>query len=132
MKNKITIPIHSVIDVITNSSFELFIVEAEKGLEAVKKIVDHAMIDFPSEYTWAEGSKPNVYIGDPSYYMDNNFNHYNDEDLIKWLEMKGYKIEAPEKTKEPEAIIIEWERGYLSEGFIRFISETFNTEVISH
>lgn len=132
MKNKIVIPIHSFIDVITNSSSELFVIEAEKGLEAVQKIVEHALIDYPSDHSWAEGSKPSVYLGDPSYYMDNNFTFYEDAELIKWLEMKGYKVEAPEVIKEPEAIIISWERGYVSEEFINYISETFNVEVISH
>ena len=132
MKQKIKIPIHSFIDVITNSSSELFVIEAEKGLEAVQKIVEHALIDYPADNTWSLGHKPSVYLGNPTWYMDFNFNLHDDEELIKWLEMKGYKVEAPEKVQEPEAIIIEWERGYVSQGFINYISETFNTEVISH
>jgi len=132
MKNKVIIPIHSFIDVITNSSSELFVIGAEKGLEEVQKIVEHALIDFPAEEYWAQGHKPSVYLGDPSWYMDINFNLYEDAAIIKWLEMKGYKVEAPEKIKEPEAIIIEWERGYVSNDFIKYISELFETEVISH
>lgn len=132
MKDKVVIQIHSMLDVITNSSSELFIVESEKGLEEVQKIVEHALIDFPADYTWAVGHKPSVYLGDPSWYMDTNFNLYDDGELVKWLEMKGYKVEAPEKVKQPEAIIIEWERGFVSQGFIDYIAELFNTDVISH
>jgi len=129
-KMKIIIPIHSILDVITNSSSELFVIDTMQSVEAIQNIIDAAIIDFPAEHEWALGKKPNVYEGDPSYYDDNNFNMYDDEDLIAHLQRKGYKIEKPEVVTEPRAIIIEWERGYLSRDFIDFIAKMFNTKVI--
>ena len=131
MKQKIQIPIHSILDVITNSSSELFVIDTTQSAEAIKNIVDVALIDFPADNEWAFGRKPNVYEGDPSYYDNNNFNHYDDKDLISHLQRKGYKIENPEKVTDPRAIIIEWERGDVSREFIRFIENMFNVEVIS-
>ena len=129
---KIIIPIHSILDVITNSSSELFVIDTTQSAEAIQNIVDVALIDFPAESEWAFGHKPNVYEGDPSYYENHNFNSYDDDELIDHLQRKGYKIEKPEVVTEPRAIIIEWERGYVSREFIKFIEEMFNVEVISH
>ncbi len=49
--------------------------------------------------------------------------------MIKWLEQRGYKIIAPEKETEPEAIIVSWDMGAMNSEFIKFIEETFDTEV---
>ena len=51
--------------------------------------------------------------------------------MITCLKNRGYKIEAPKEPQEPKAIIISWERGYMSREFINFIKETFNVELIS-
>ena len=63
-KSKFIIPIHSFVDVITNSSTELFIIDKEKGLEMVKEIVEEGLKKYPSEYN----KVPSVHIDNPEYY----------------------------------------------------------------
>jgi len=133
MKSRIVIPIHSILDVITNSSTELFIIDGAKGVETVKEAVLVALIKHPAVYDGYGG--PNVYVGDPTYYDYGGFyslKQFGDDDIIKYMEMRGYKITKPEEVTEPEAIIVEWERGTMSQGFIDEISTLFETELTDH
>lgn len=127
MKTQIRIAVHSVIDVITNSSTELFIIDKEKGhnLEYVQEIVNDTLKKFPPLY---EGCLPYVTLENPEYY-DGNCVMMNTEDAIKHLESRGYKIEPPEVVHEPEAITISWERGYMRKEFIDYISKLFDAEL---
>jgi len=126
-KNKFIISIHSFIDIITNSSTELFVVDEEKTLELVRNVVNQALIDFPSSYGIDCCS---VNLEDATYYLDYVID--NSEDAITYLKDRGYKIEAPEKEKEPQSIVISWERGTMSNEFITFIGDTFGTELIDY
>lgn len=121
---KFIIKIQSLIDVITNSSSELFIIDKNKGLDFVEEIVNQAIKKYPSKF----GDRPNVTIENPEYY-DGSYGCFNVEDAIDKLNKRGYKIIAPESPVEPEAIIISWERGYMSEEFINYISEIFNVKL---
>jgi hypothetical protein len=125
MKNKILIPIHSIVDVITNSSTELFIIDKEKGLETVQEIVNQAVAMFPSKY----GCIPSVHLDNPEYY-DGSYGCFDLDEAIKKLESRGYTVIAPEgDVQDPEVIVISWERGNMPREFCNFISETFNVQL---
>lgn len=133
-KNKFIIPIHSFVDVITNSSTELFIIEKEKGLEMVKEIVEIGLKKFPPENL--RNSDLSVIIDNPDHYNE-GFSYSFDgadiddiEGIIISLKRRGYKIEAPKKYQEPEVIIISWERGDMKNGFIEFIKQSFGVKLI--
>lgn len=133
-KNKFIIPIHSFVDVITNSSTELFIIEKEKGLEMVKEIVEIGLKKFPPENL--RNSDLSVIIDNPDHYNE-GFSYSFDgadiddiEGIIISLKRRGYKIEAPKKYQEPEVIIIAWERGDMKKGFIEFIEQSFGVKLI--
>ena len=130
MKNKIIIPIHSILDVITNSSSELFIIDENKGIETVQVAVDELIDKYGMQYE--DYGRPSVYECNPSYYDDYNFSHFDDSEIITHLERKGYKVERPEQVKEPNAIIVEWERGSVCQRFISEMETLFETTVISH
>lgn len=125
MKEGFKIQLHSSIDVITNSSSELFIIDIEKGLDTVKKIVKEAFEKFGGY-----GYMPDVHIENPDYYGDYTYQPDQIEEMIKWLTQRGYKITPPEKEVEPQAIVVSWDMGAMKQDFIKFIEETFNTEVI--
>jgi len=122
---KIIIKIHSLVDVITNSSTELFIIDKNKGLEFVKEIVNSIYDKYPIEH-----HRPSVMLENPEWY-EGNYN-IETEEAIKFLENRGYKIEAPEVQQEPEAIIVSWDRGYMSREFIKEISTIFDVDVITN
>lgn len=130
MKTKAIILVHSFVDVITNSSTELFIIDKEKGLETVKETVSEALKKYPMEYP--SYGTPDVRLDNPTFYNDMYYNEGEAELFIKFLELKGYKVIPPEKEIEPEAIVISWERGSCSQGFINFIEKTFNAEIIDY
>ena len=122
----IKIPIHSIVDVITNSSTELFIIDKEKGVEMVQSVIDEAIKKFPAEYG---NYTPTASLEHADHYQDNWF---NEEEVITFLKRKGYKVEAPENPQEPQVIVISWKRGDMSHDFIKFIEEAFDTEVIDY
>ena len=126
MKNKLIIPIHSFVDIITNSSTELFIIDKDKGLDMVKEIVSDAIKKHPPYY---DCGNPQVYIENPSYYSNYYYHEHDIERAIKQLTLRGYKIIAHEEEKKPEAIIISWERGEMSREFIEYISQVFDVEL---
>jgi len=133
-KDKFIIPIHSFVDVITNSSTELFIIDKEKGLDMVKKIVEEGLKKFPGAYG-TNNNKLHVYLDNPEYYDDSVLDGMCSDDLEKIifeLKKRGYKIKAPKIPQEPKAIIISWERGYMSGEFISFIETTFNVKLINN
>jgi hypothetical protein len=113
MKEKIKIKIHSFIDVITNSSAELFVINKSFGLEFVNEAIKK---EFPDSHLFG-------YLDNPEWdtYIDT-------EDAINHLLARGYSIVRPKEEIDPEAIIISCERGEMSDEFKKFIIETFNGE----
>jgi GH35 family endo-1,4-beta-xylanase len=117
MKEFFKINLHSVIDVITNSSTELFIVDKKYGLEFVTNIIKEKFSDF-QEYGIA------IYLDNPTW----GWEFFETEEVIKQLEARGYKIITPEVEMKPQAIMISAEQGCMSKEFKDFIKETFNAE----
>ena len=121
MKEIFKINLHSVIDVITNSSTELFIVDKSYGLEFVTKLVKEKEAEFPAKYDYYN---VDIYLDNPEW----GWNYFDTEEAIKILEAKGYKIVAPDVEVVPQSIIISCEQGYISEELKQYIIETFNAE----
>ena len=97
MKDKIIIPIHSILDLITNSSTELFIIDEDKGVEIVRQVVNELYNKYGNElynkYGEYEGyGGPEVCLENPTYYVDTDFSYIEDEDMVKWLDEKTRTI----------------------------------------
>ena len=117
MKEKIIIRIHSAIDLITNSSTEIFIID--KSNNVTVDIINAAIKEkFPD-------CDFKAYVTSPEWFYEYD---YNIDEYIRKLRLLGYKIEAPKNIVEPEEIHISCERGEMSSEFIKFIRETFNGE----
>lgn len=43
MMDKILIEVHSIVDIITNSSTEMFVIDTNKSIETIKEILEHAI-----------------------------------------------------------------------------------------
>ena len=125
MKNKsiFIIKTHSYLDIITNSSTELFVLYTDKSLEMVREIIVEKEKEFPCEY----GEHFYINYDNPYYYGECPVDDV--EEAVKYLRLIGYKIEAPEVEKEPRAIIISCERGCMNRNMVEFIEETFNTKL---
>lgn len=126
-KEIMIISIHSFVDVITNSSTELFVCDTDKTVEMVRVMVDGIQTRYPNEY----GHWLSVTEMDPDDYMISEiFDVYgnNDEDMVKYLRAKGYKIEEPDKDHKPVSkyIQIAAERGGMDPRVKKFIEENFN------
>ncbi len=125
-KNKdiFIINIHSFIDVITNSSTELFVCDTEKTIMEVTNLIRLKEKEWPSEYDY----KVNISQEDATEY-DDEFNSYQIPEIIEYLEKAGYKIEAPAVPKQ--CITVSVERGTMDDRLSNWIQKTFNTELIS-
>jgi hypothetical protein len=77
--DKIVIPIHSMVDVITNSSTELFVLDTEKSVEVVREILEEA-IDLHNKATGENLVFDNVfedpYLGSPALALTGWKEHY--------------------------------------------------------
>ena len=121
MKEIFKISLHSAIDVITNSSTELFIVDKKFGLDFVTKLVKEKEAEFPAVH---DHYKVSIFLDNPEW----GWNFFDVEEAIKILEAKGYKIVAPDVEVVPQAIMISCEQGYISDKLRQYIIETFNAE----
>lgn len=122
MKEKITIKIHSFIDLITNSSTEMFVIDNSKGIEFVKDIIE---AKFPKLF-----KEIHIYEGEDEYMWE--FNEYDKERSIRYLKKMGYTLIEPPQDFIPLSIHISAERGTMSEEFIKFIEKEFNGEYSSN
>ncbi len=127
---KYIINVHSMVDIITNSSTEIFVLDTEKGLQMVKDMVMEMERKYPNEY----GHRINVDLAD-DWELRDIFGYHWDKDeqenMIKFLISKGYTITPPENEIEQSRYIsISFERGGLHPKLDEFIRETFN--VVSH
>jgi hypothetical protein len=121
MKEIFKINLHSIVDVITNSSTELFIVDKSYGLEFVEQLVREKEKEFPADYDY----KVSIFLDNPEW---DHIRYIDTEDAIKHLKSRGYIVTAPTVETEPEAIMISCERGCISDELRKFIIETFNAE----
>jgi malate/lactate dehydrogenase len=117
MKETIKIKIHSFIDLITNSSTELFIIDRSYGVDIINEAIQ---AKFP-------GIGLSAYLTEPQWF------YYESEDelerSIERLRERGYQIIEPkEKLLKPKEIHISCERGEMTEEFKQYITEVFNGE----
>ena len=115
---KILINVHSFVDVITNSSTELFICDTEKSVEVVQSLINEIQKKYPNEY----GHNLSVSLADDSE-LANAFG-YDEKESVDNLRARGYKVEEPEK--KPTYISISAERGGMDPQVMEFINTTFN------
>jgi hypothetical protein len=118
------INIHSFVDVITNSSTELFVANTEKSLEQVREIVYEMEKKWPDDH----GHRFNVAMENPDYHYFDESAYVDTADAITHLTNRGYKVIKPKVEKEPEALIISIERGGIHPEMKKFIIETFNAK----
>lgn len=124
MKEIFKIYLHSIIDVITNSSSELFVVDKSYGLEFVEKVIKEKEKEFPAKLPY---HKVSIFL-DSSERRDC---YFDTDDAIKYLKNRGYKIIAPEvEIEPPQVIMISCEQGYISDELRKFIIETFNAKYL--
>lgn len=121
---RLIIRIHSFVDVITNSSTELFVCNTDKSVDMVKSLIDEMQAKFPNEYGhMLHVDISNKYELQEAFgYMDEN----DEEKAISFLKHKGYEITDPDPSKSKTYISISAERGGMDERVADFIRDTFN------
>lgn len=127
---KIYINIHSFIDVITNSSTEIFMLDSKKAADVIREIIKEKEIEFPPEsYGSCGSSNGHAYVETAEdWEISDMFGYIDEEEAVKFLKAKGYKVTKTKKATN--YICIKAERGYMNPGLKEFINETFN--VVSH
>lgn len=126
---KFIINTHSFIDVITNSSSEIFICDTTKSLDDITALVKNKEKKWPNKY----GEHVNIYLDDASSYYDYdcNFNEYQISEMIEFLEKYGFKIIPPkEELKSNPVIVIACETGLINPQLKEWIIKTFNSKLI--
>ncbi len=123
MDDKIIISVHSFVDVITNSSTELFVCKTDKALKLVRELVYTLEEKYPNEY----GHKLNIDYAEKNdlYYVNEKYGYNDVEDAIKLLQTIGYTIKKPKKENK-KLISISAERGGMHPEVLNFIKKTFN------
>jgi hypothetical protein len=119
---KFIFAIHSMVDVITNSSTELFIIDSEQELALIEAIIREKEKEFPTEY----GNR--VYVSKTDEWeIKDMFNYPDEDEAVKYLKALGYTIEKPAEPKlAMRYISISCEQGCMHPGLKKFIRETFN------
>ena len=125
MTEKIYIPIHSFVDVITNSSTEIFMLDTEKSIAVVEEMIKEVEKEYPPEYNNCGYSTGRASVEEAEVWdIKEAFGYYDEEEVVKFLRAMGYTVE---KTGERQRFIcIKAERGYMNEGLKEFINNTFN------
>lgn len=109
------------VDLITNSSTELFVLDTEKAVEVVRGIIKEKEKEFPNHYAHT------IFVDlCEEWDLEEAFGYYDESDAVKFLESKGYKIEKPNKSVDIKYIKIYFERGGMDDRLNDFIRETFN------
>lgn len=107
-KEIIRIKFHSIVDLITNSSTEIFVISSAYTL----KVIEEAVKKFDQKYV-------NIYLEE--------LDDYELKENIEYLEKRGFKV-IPPKDGSAQEIHISAERGTMSNEFKEFITKTFNGE----
>jgi len=112
---------HSFVDLITNSSTELFIVNTDKEMKVVEELLNEVQSKYPNDYGYR------IYVNKVEEDdLMNIFDYYYEKDkCIEYLTMLGYKIISPDDNTN-NYIKLSIERGYLNDNTKKFIEETFN------
>lgn len=87
MKQLITIKTHSFIDIITNSSSELYVCDKNSSIEAIKELLDKLCFRYRTSYE---------YVFAPLYIIDeSNIDSFIKEYIIGWgVQLPGYDMEV--------------------------------------
>jgi len=94
MKKIIVINPHSFVDVITNSSTELFVCPEQKSIESVKEIISEVM----PKLSWYEVREPT----ERELFIANNINSFIKEKWNEWYDYYNYFL--------PKSLIKQWEK----------------------
>ena len=117
---KIIFAVHSVVDVITNSSTEIFIIDAEQEVAIVEAIIKEKEKEFPTEYNY----RVSVSQTD-EWEIKDMFGYIDEDEAVKYLKAIGYKVEKSENPQPIRYITISCERGCMNSGLKSFIRNTF-------
>lgn len=123
-KDTIIISVHSFVDVITNSSTELFVCDTDKSVETVRAMVDEMQGKYPNEY--GHTLHTDAMSTDDWRIQEFSGIYADEEDIVKHLEMKGYTVTKPTEKPVSKYIEISAERGGLDPRVKEFIESTFN------
>lgn len=120
----IILKIHSTVDLITNSSTEMYTLDEQRDLAIVEEIIREKEREYPSDY----GRRVHIAYAE-THDINRIFEYqYNEEEVSKYLRMLGYTVEKKENPQR--FIIISCERGYIDYRLQQFIETTF--KVIDH
>lgn len=124
MKEVFIINVHSFVDVITNSSTELFVLDSDKTLETITALVKAKEAEYPPDYGHYV-SVSEVEQCDIEWVMDS---YINVDESIEHLKMLGYTIIPPDPAKPSPVKYykITSERGGMDPRLYKFITSTFN------
>jgi len=123
MKETFTIKPHSVIDLITNSSTEMFTAIRDKSLEFVKSFVEELEGKYPPEYN---GHRVSVYED-----LENSEDYFyeSEEETADLLRRNGYTVEKIKDWKPRKVIKISCERGYMNRTLVELIEKEFSVKL---
>ena len=116
---------HSIVDVITNSSTELFVIDEDKTVEVVREIIKEKEKEFLPEY----GCYTSINLLD-DWRIPEVFGYVDEEEAVNFLRAKGYKVEKEITLSPKKYIEITAERGGIHPKLVDFINKTFT--VIFH
>ena len=121
----IIVDVHSFVDVITNSSTELFVCDTDKSVDMVEALVKEIESAHPNEYGHMLSIEK---METEDWRLQEIFSCYidNEEDVVKYLRAKGYTINGPAETPESKYISISAERGGMDPRVFDFINKNFN------
>lgn len=128
---KIIIPIHSFVDVITNSSTEIFMLDTEKSITTIEEMIKEVEKEYPPEYDFSGCGHSSGYASveeAEEWDIKEAYGYYDEEEVVKFLKAMGYTVEKNQDRQR--FICIKAERGYMNEGLKEFINNTF--EVVYH
>ena len=116
---------HSIVDVITNSSTEIYTINQAEEVEVIDKMIR----EFESTLNMSGYQRVSVYRAE-GYDLSEIFDVYtDDETLIKYLKAKGYEVTGdPSNPPRSPFIRISCERGYMHPEMKAFIEKMFNVE----
>jgi len=109
---------HSLVDLITNSSTEIFVVNTDKTIQIVQEMIDEIQNKYPNEYD----HQLEVYAL-RACELNEIFDFYEIRKAKRFLEANGYEI-----TKKVDAtpyLAIKGERGGLDPRVNNFIHDNF-------
>lgn len=117
---------HSFIDVITNSSTEIFMLDTKKTVSAIEEIIKEIEREYPPEYDFCGCGHSNGYATVEEAHeweIKKSFGYFDEDKAVNFLKALGYTVDKKEDAHQ--FICIKAERGYMNEGLKDFINKTF-------